>query len=163
MIMIGSVGSVKDVNKAVNIARGNMRDIKEKIISFAPSERLFKLYQKKKLFSVWNETEFQTWYRPLFLMEHALDWKQGTFKSDFMKVINHKEDITFVCFCPNELTCHRSIICGLVQFVAAKTDKYELVVWNTDFRCYGREFQYYLSLPDKELHERIKAFYCNYE
>lgn len=73
----------------------------------SPSYDLFKRYLDLRNKGLWNQSSFDTIYKPQFLRE--LNENQNT-----MQLLNtlakSDENILLLCFCEDKNTCHRSII-----------------------------------------------------
>ena len=77
------------------------------VSDLSPSYNLFKTYLDLRNKGAWNQSSFDTIYRPQFLRElsenqNAMQLLNTLAKSD--------ENILLLCFCENKNTCHRNII-----------------------------------------------------
>lgn len=77
------------------------------VSDLSPSYDLFKRYLDLKDKGLWNQSSFDTIYKPQFLRE--LNENQNA-----MQLLNtlakSNESILLLCFCEDKNTCHRSII-----------------------------------------------------
>lgn len=86
----------------------------QQVESLAPSWNLFKQYRTLAARNEWNQTTFQNIYVPQFLQEmHTEDAKH--LLNELYTADKNGKNICLVCFCPDETTCHRSIIAGMLQ------------------------------------------------
>lgn len=77
------------------------------VSDLSPSYNLFKTYLDLRNKGAWNQSSFDTIYRPIFLKE--LQNNQNAIKL-LKSLANTKENILLLCFCEDKNTCHRSII-----------------------------------------------------
>lgn len=99
----------------------------------SPSWELFTEFQNKKKAGQWNKDTFENWYKPIFLNEMksipAMTQLARLYTEGF------KKDILCICFCPDESTCHRSIIRELLLYRSPETF-YCLVAGSRTFNDY---------------------------
>lgn len=102
-----------DVWAIVRYYRGRSDWIRQ-VIELAPSQELWAKYQKLKVTGNWNDKTFKQIYVPRFLKEMQCQTARAKLNELFSKDREGK-NIALVCFCADELLCHRSIIAGLLQ------------------------------------------------
>ncbi len=86
----------------------------------SPSKDLFYKYLDLKRKGQWNNNTFMNMYVPQFLSE--MKTKEACDALNDLWCRSKTEDIALYCFCPNEMTCHRSIIAGLLLGAGAKIE-----------------------------------------
>ena len=84
------------------------------IPELSPSCNLFKKYLALRDAGKWNMESFQNIYVPVFLKEvqNAAARKK---LAELIDLDKHEKRICLVCFCPDEMLCHRSIVAGILQ------------------------------------------------
>ena len=95
----------------INIARGNMNGIGNKLISLAPSPYLFKWYMDNKNSDNWFET-----YRKVYMNQLKGNTSSLNSLSNIRNLLDEGNDVCIYCFCRNVSKCHRGIVGDL--FVA---------------------------------------------
>lgn len=114
-----------------------MRQVQE----LSPSSELFHAYLALRDAGRWNANAFRDIYVPRFLYQvkhdpaalRALNALYAADRRDGKRV-------ALVCFCPDETTCHRSIVAGLLQGVGAN-------VRTSSGRDYGAYYDWYVKTP----------------
>lgn len=104
----------------------------------SPSWNLFKQYLSLRDNGNWNENTFKTIYVPTFLREMCSPEAQAGLKAIIRAAI--EKNIAAVCFCPDENTCHRSIVGGILQYYGVPVNGL-----NKDYSEYGRLYEQYLG------------------
>lgn len=89
---------------------GKMKHVPE----LSPSWDLFKKYLALRDAGKWNKTAFQNIYVPVFLKEIQSAAARRKLK-ELIDLDKQGKRICAACFCPDEMTCHRSIIAGILQ------------------------------------------------
>ena len=77
----------------------------------SPSWSLFRKYREMVENGEWNDEAFRRIYVPRFLKEMHEDAPRALLN----ELIQTKKNICIVCFCTEEVLCHRSIIGGILQ------------------------------------------------
>lgn len=114
-----------------------MRQVQE----LSPSSELFRAYLALRDAGRWNANAFRDIYVPRFLyqVKHdpaALRALNALYAADQ----RDGKRVALVCFCPDETTCHRSIVAGLLQGVGAN-------VRTSSGRDYGAYYDWYVKTP----------------
>lgn len=80
----------------------------------SPSWGLFKKYLALRDSGKWNMDSFRKIYVPVFLeeMQNAVARKK---LEEIIALDRQGKHICLACFCPDEMTCHRSIVAGILQ------------------------------------------------
>ena len=110
---------------------GNLKHVPE----LSPSWKLFRRYLDLQNTGRWNAEAFQDSYVPTFLKEMQTAMVRKKINELVCKD-RHGKSIALVCFCPDESTCHRSIIAGILQYVGVKVQGI-----NGDYSQYGRRYE----------------------
>lgn len=100
----------------------------------SPSWNLFKRYLQLRDVGKWNTETFRSVYVPIFLEELKATVAHRKLE-ELIESDSHGEDICLVCFCSDELTCHRSIIAGVLQYIGI-----QVLGVQGDYSQYGRLF-----------------------
>ena len=77
------------------------------ISDLSPSYDLFKKYLDLRNKKLWNQSSFNTIYKPQFLKELSENQNASKLLNILAK---SDENILLLCFCEDKNTCHRSII-----------------------------------------------------
>lgn len=99
----------------------------------SPSWKLFKTYLGLRDAGKWNTDTFQDIYVPVFLkeMQSAAARRKLT---ELIRLDKQGKRICLACFCPDETTCHRSIIAGILQYAGVSIQGIK-----KDYSLYGRD------------------------
>lgn len=89
---------------------GQMKHVPE----LSPSWGLFKKYLGLRNAGDWNTGTFQKIYVPVFLKEMQSVAARRKL-TELIELDRQGKRICLACFCPNEATCHRSIVAGILQ------------------------------------------------
>ncbi len=89
---------------------GRMQQVPE----LSPSWALFKRYLGLRDAGQWNTDTFQKIYVPVFLKEMQSIAARRKL-TELIELDRQGKRICLACFCPNEATCHRSIVAGILQ------------------------------------------------
>lgn len=89
---------------------GQMKHVPE----LSPSWRLFKRYLGLRNAGDWNTGTFQKIYVPVFLKEMQSVAARRKL-TELIELDRQGKRICLACFCPDETTCHRSIVAGILQ------------------------------------------------
>lgn len=106
---------------------GNTRldESESNMIELSPDQRLFRKFINYRTKYGFHQSEFDSWYLDDFLQSAV---RNPEFVKDIDKLVDKSlnqlpgEDAALICFCPNEIMCHRSIIGGILKGVGAEID-----------------------------------------
>lgn len=101
----------------------------------SPSWRLFKQYLQLRNTGRWNPKAFQDFYAPTFLQEMQTTAARKKL-NELVWLDRHERRIALVCFCFDEVTCHRSIVAGILQHVGTQVHGVK-----GDYSQYGRNYE----------------------
>ena len=76
---------------------------------------LFKTYLNLRDAGKWNLDSFKSIYVPTFLNEMQIPAVRRKLE-ELIELDRNGKRICLACFCPNEMTCHRSIVAGILQY-----------------------------------------------
>ena len=110
---------------------GKMKHVPE----LSPSWVLFRRYLDLRNTGRWNTEAFQGIYVPTFLEE----MQTATARKKLNELVwldRRGRCSALACFCPDEDTCHRSIIAGILQHVGI-----EIQGVKGDYSQYGRYYE----------------------
>lgn len=106
------------------------------VADLSPSYDLFTKYRTLVKNNNWNASTFASIYVPQFLQEMkqpaATQWLNKLYNLD-----KQGSKICLICFCPEEVMCHRSIVAGLLQGVGVNVTTNS----NTDYSHYYKQYQ----------------------
>lgn len=80
------------------------------VAELAPSKGLVQGYLKLKQEGNWNKDTFETWYKPLFLLEVKEVKELRTALNQVYKLLKSGKDVVLACYCHDSRLCHRKII-----------------------------------------------------
>lgn len=110
---------------------GNLKHVPE----LSPSWKLFRRYLDLRNTGRWNAEAFQGIYVPTFLKE----MQTAAVKKKLNELVwlnKQEKHICLICFCPDEATCHRSIVAGILQHVGIQIQGVK-----GDHSQYGRHYE----------------------
>lgn len=88
----------------------------QQVPELSPKLDLFFAYRQLANEGRWNYSAFQNMYVPKFMQGLADDRQATADKLNYLwRQDKAGKKIALVCFCPDESTCHRSIIAGMLQ------------------------------------------------
>ena len=93
-----------------------LREGEKQLVALSPSTQLFGWYYNLKKNGQWTDVLFQTEYTSCFLQEMQSPQAKNAL-NQLYKLDKAGKKIALTCFCPNEESCHRSIVGGLLQGV----------------------------------------------
>lgn len=107
---------------------GRMKHVPE----LSPSWGLFKKYLELRDAGNWNTDTFQKIYVPVFIREmQAAEARRKL--AELAGLDKQGKNICLACFCPDEATCHRSIVAGILQSKGVPVNGV-----NADYSVYGK-------------------------
>lgn len=125
---------------------GKMKQVAE----LSPSWDLFKKYMQLRDAGRWNAATFQNIYVPTFLKE-MLNIEARKKLEELTELDRQGKRICLVCFCPDEVTCHRSIVAGILQHMGIQVQGVR-----GDYSQYGEAYMGGKSMK-RDGHYRIKS------
>ena len=108
---------------------GKMKHVPE----LSPSWNLFKQYLALRDAGQWNKSAFEKIYVPVFIQEMQSTAARRKLL-ELMELDRQGKRICLAYFCPDETTCHRSVIAGILQYAGVPVQG----VLN-DYSIYGKE------------------------
>ena len=140
MITIGNIKSIRveDYDAVYAIVRSMKRKMQgvEQLAVLSPSSELFGKYLDAKRRGDWNSTFWSLVYVPEFIAQ--MDSREARDALNKLYIADKRGlNIALVCFCDDELKCHRSIVAGLLQGVGCNVRaKHDYSVYYRDFLAY---------------------------
>ena len=104
----------------------------------SPSPALYGRFLSEKKAGHWNEDAFTDWYVPAFLKEMKTSPAARASLNELYRRSRAGEHIALSCFCPDEKTCHRSILAGLLQGAGVDVE--------TEYGDYSKYFEMFRQL-----------------
>lgn len=92
----------------------NKADYVKHVPELSPSWDLFKKYLALKEAGNWNQTTFDTIYRPQFMREMKAPEAQKALCE--LRDAGKEKDICIFCFCPTVNLCHRKLIGEILEY-----------------------------------------------
>lgn len=141
MITITSIQHIKAAkyDEIWAITRSNKR-LPAQVIhvpELSPSWDLFQYYLNQKKADKWTMETFQTVFVPQFLQDLTAYIAQTKLTELIQKHLQGKH-ICLYCVCPNEETCHRSILAGILQWLTKTLGwKAEIYGVHGNYQSYG--------------------------
>ncbi len=110
----------------------------QQVPELSPKLDLFFAYRQLTNEGAWNQAAFQNMYVPRFLQGLADDRQATAEKLNYLwKQDKAGRKIALVCFCSDEMTCHRSIIAGMLQGAGCNV----MTDTGCDLSFYFKEYQ----------------------
>lgn len=98
----------------------------------SPSWSLFKKYLELRDTGNWNKDTFRKIYVPVFIKEMQTPEARSKL-AELTRLDKQGKNICLACFCPDEATCHRSIVAGILQSNGVPVNGV-----NADYSVYGK-------------------------